>query len=212
MQKLSSTQKEFLAEASQRYSLSLPGSPADEHLASRGLSRKYQDLFSLGYVEDPLPGHEMYRGMLAIPYLRPGGLVASIRFRCIEDHEHQFHGKYNTVPGDRPRMYNTQDLVTSQDVIAICEGEIDTITAHLCGIPAVGIPGVQLWKKHFREPFLGYESVFIFADGDEPGRNFAASLKKDLPNGKVIPMPPGEDVNSFVLKHKAAGLKERIST
>lgn len=211
MQKLSTSQREFLAEACQRYSDSLPGSPGDEHLVSRGLRAEYQRKFKLGYVKDPMPGHEMYEGMLAIPYLRPGGLVATIRFRCIEDHDHQFHGKYNTVPGDRPRMYNTQDLVDAHDIIAICEGEIDTITAHLCGIPAVGIPGVQLWKKTFREPFLGYESVFIMADGDEPGMNFAKSLAKELPNGKIIPMPPGEDVNSFTLKNGKAALLERIT-
>jgi 5S rRNA maturation endonuclease (ribonuclease M5) len=180
--------------------------------------------FKLGYVTDPLPGHEMFRGMIAIPYLRPGGLVASIRFRCIREEckamgegdfsskeNHEFHGKYNTVAGDRPRMYNTEDLVTSQDIIAICEGEMDTITAHLCGIPSVGIPGVQLWKKHFREPFLGYEAVFILADGDEPGRNFAAALKKDLPNGRIIPMPSGEDVNSLALANGKEALLERIT-
>ena len=154
--------------------------------------------------------------MLAIPYLRPtsdGSLfVASIRFRCLEDHEHDmhYHGKYNTVAGDRPRMYNTQALVESGDSIAICEGEIDAITAEVCGIHAVGIPGIQLWKRHFRDPFLGYEKVFVLADGDEAGRQLAATVMKDLPNARHIPMPPGMDVNDVVLKHGPSALRERI--
>lgn len=156
----------------------------------------------------------MYRGMMAVPYLRPSWdgelFVASIRFRCLEDHEHQGHGKYNTEAGDRPRMYNTQALLESNDIIAICEGEIDAITAELCGIPAVGVPGAQLWKNHFRDPFLGYETVYILADGDDAGRAFASTVKKDLPNAKHIPMPPGMDVNSVVVQQGAKALTERI--
>lgn len=170
--------------------------------------------FHLGYVKDPLPGHEPYRGMLSIPYLRPtvdgSMLVASIRFRCLDNHEHLGHGKYNTLPGDRPRMYNTAALVAGTDTIAITEGELDAISAELSGIRAVAIPGVQMWKRLYREPFLGYESVFVLSDGDDPGRAFAAKVLKDLPNAKQIPMPEGMDVNDLVLVHGPAALRERI--
>jgi DNA primase len=154
---------------------------------------------------------------MSIPYLRPTTddelFVASIRFRClVEGCEHEFHGKYNTVAGDRPRMFNTKALVESDDIIAICEGELDAITAQACGIPAVGIPGIQLWKRAFREPFLGYEKVYILADGDDAGRQLATVLMKDLgANGVVVPMPHGEDVNSFVKKNGPKALRERIN-
>src|SRR5690606_13663290 len=111
--RLSNTQRDFLREAAQKYHASLDGSPAAEHLEKRGMmgaARPKVDEFLLGYVDDPLPGHESYKGMLAIPYIRPTFdgelLVATIRFRCLLDHEHEFHGKYNTMPGDRRRMYN----------------------------------------------------------------------------------------------------------
>lgn len=159
----------------------------------------------------------MYRGMLAIPYLRwaPTGkgkgewAVVSIRFRCIRDHEHQGHGKYNTVSGDRPRMYNTVSLLHAHDKVAITEGEIDAITAKACGIEAVGIPGASSWQPHFREPFLGYETVYILADGDEAGMKFADTVAKSLPNGKIIPSPSGLDVNSWVMSGGRKELLER---
>ncbi|WP_373686632.1 toprim domain-containing protein [Nocardia terpenica] len=171
--------------------------------------------YALGYVADPLPGHETHRGSLAIPYLRwsreHGWAVVSIRFRCIQDHEHKGHGKYMTTAGDRPRLYNTTALLEQSPIIAITEGEIDAITSQVCGVPTVGVPGAEAWQPHFREPFLGYRDVFVLADGDEAGHRFANTVAKSLPNAKVIPCPPGEDVNSLVMSKGKSALLERIS-
>lgn len=204
--KLSAVQKQFLVDATSRYHESLPGSPADEHLASRGFEseslRERLGRFRLGYVADPLPGHERYKGMMAIPYLRRGEnrewTVVSMRFRCLEDHDHQGHGKYMTPPGDRARLFNTVALLGPEEVMMITEGEIDAVTSTCYGFPAVAVPGASNWKRHFREPFLGYETVFILADGDTAGLKFADVVKEDLPNARIIPAPDGEDVNSWI--------------
>src|SRR5690554_7306712 len=88
MPKLSDVQKKCLETATSQYRESLPGSPAEEYLASRGFQPDNTAVgkFRLGYVADPLPGHEMYRGVLAIPELRraPDGVwtVVTMRFRC----------------------------------------------------------------------------------------------------------------------------------
>ncbi|WP_459962014.1 toprim domain-containing protein [Nocardia sp. IFM 10818] len=170
----------------------------------------------LGYVEAPLPGHDHFAGMISIPYLRrlPGGrlTVVSIRFRCAAaECEHKGHGKYMTEPGDRPRLYNTPDLLVPAKRIAITEGEFDAIAAHEAGVPAVGVPGSTSWQSWFREPFLGYEVVYILADGDDPGRKFAGSIAKQLPNARIVQYPKGHDTNSFVQEHGADALLERIS-
>lgn len=217
MQKLSESHRQFLREAMEKYHASFPASAAEDYLASRGLNfpsiRQEVDNFKLGYVADPLPGHEMFRGFLAIPYLRRSeshqGAVVSIRFRCIEDHEHKGHGKYMTVAGDRPRLFNTLALLRKSATISITEGELDAITAQVCGLPAVGVPGAAAWQPWFREPFLGYREVFILSDGDDAGMTFANTVASSLPNSKIIPMPPGEDVNSFVQKNTPHALVER---
>lgn len=171
---------------------------------------KRLETFRLGYVHEPLPGHEMYIGMLAIPYLRwsqsSGWQVISIRFRRITGDG----PKYQTQAGDRPRLYNTLALLEHSPRVGITEGEFDAITASACGLPAVGCPGATAWQPHFREPFLGYKDVFILADGDDAGMKFAATVKKTLPNSRIIPMPPGEDVNSTVLTHGVRGLMDRL--
>jgi hypothetical protein len=218
MQKLNESQRQFLREAMEKYHASFNASAADEYLAARGLNfpsiREEVENFRLGFVDDPLPGHEQFRGFLAIPYLRRSekhtGSVVSIRFRCVTDHSHQGHGKYMTVAGDRPRLFNTLALLRRSPTIAITEGEFDAITAQVCGLPAVGVPGAAAWQPHFREPFLGYREVFILSDGDEAGYAFANTVAGSLPNAKIIPMPPGEDVNSFVQKNNPQALMERV--
>lgn len=208
MQKLSKEQKDFLWQATKRYRDELEGSPGEEYLESRGIPPDTG--FGLGYVGDPLPGHEMFRGFLTIPYMRwspwSSWSVATIRFRRLDDGK----PKYLTAPGDKPRLYNTRALTGDHKDVAITEGEIDTITAELAGIRAVGVPGAQVWKSHFREPFLGYRTVNILADGDEAGMSFARHIAKELPNARIIPMPDGEDVNSLVLKKGRNALLERI--
>lgn len=218
MKRLDNSQKAFLKEAAQQYHANLPGSPADGYLTRRGLGwpsiKEQVNKFMLGFVDNPLPGHEMYRGFLAIPYLRKsyehGWSVVSIRFRCIQDHEHVGHGKYMTVAGDRPRLYNTIELLKPAPKVAIAEGEIDAITATIAGIPTVGVPGAHNWQEHFPELFYGYRDVYVLADGDDAGRKFADTVAGTLPNAKVIPMPTGQDVNSLVAEHGKQELLGRI--
>lgn len=208
MQKLSESQRTYLWEATTRYRESLPGSEAAEYLVSRGIPLATP--FGLGYVKEPLPGHEMYRGCLAIPYLRwsqwRGWSVASIRYRRLDGGK----PKYMTMPGDKPRLYNTHALTKYSKDMAITEGEIDAVTADLAGVPAVGVPGAQMWKPFFRELFMGYRNVNILADGDEAGLDFAKQVAKTLPNARIIPMPDGHDVNSLVLEYGKEALLERI--
>ncbi len=211
MPKLSAGQRSFLRSATSRYHQSLAGSPAAELLEARGLTEGTEP-YRLGYVADPLPGHESYRGMLSVPYLRrsvSGWSVVSMRFRCVEAHEHVGHGKYMSLPGDAPRLFNTPALLADTDDVALCEGELDAISASVSGVPAVGVAGVESWKPHWRLPFLGYRTVFVFADGDEPGMKFARGIAKELPNAKILPSAPGEDVNSEMVRHGRDFIREK---
>ncbi|MGV9364489.1 toprim domain-containing protein [Amycolatopsis sp. NPDC003731] len=223
MQRLSALQRDFLVTATKRYHAALPDSPAAEHLARRGLMApsvaEAVAKFRLGYVADPLVGHEKFRGMLAIPYLRRGlggeWTVVDIKFRCIEDHDcktqGKHHKKYMATSGGRPRLFNTIALIDHDDEIVVTEGEIDAIVSTACGQPAVGAPGATAWKPHFNPPFQGYQTVYVAADGDTAGQGFAEKVLSELPsNARHCPMPDGEDVNSVVVKHGKAAYLERL--
>lgn len=213
MKRLSDSQRKSLQQAVTAFHAQMPNSPAEEHLKARGLYEddlyEHVERFRLGYVGDPLQGFEKYRGMLAIPYLRVhprhGWGCVSIRFRQLGDAK----PKYRTMPGDRPRLYNTHALNLNVRDVGITEGELDAISATVCGLPTVGVPGAQSWKPHFAELFRGYRTVYVFTDGDSAGDQFGELVGSSLSNAKIIPCPPGEDVNSLLVSGGAAAIRER---
>lgn len=215
MERLSESKRESLKQAVSAFHAQMPGSPAEQHLMNRGLYhddlREQVAKFRLGYVGDPLPGFESYQGMLAIPYLRVhprhGWGCVSIRFRNLTDSG----PKYRTMPGDRPRLYNTPGLNLNVREVGVSEGEFDAIAATLCGLPTVGVPGATSWKPHFAELFRGYDTVFVFTDGDSAGHTFGEAVATTLPNAKIIPCPPGEDINSLMLDGGIEAVREKIT-
>ncbi|MET9729315.1 hypothetical protein ABZZ79_01230 [Streptomyces sp. NPDC006458] len=223
--------RSFLEEATARYEATLrseAGMRAEEYLTSRGLSEDSVRSLRLGYVENPLPGHESAREYISVPYLTRAG-VTTVRFRRIGEGGGP---KYRSVPGDPPRIFNANALLIPSDHIAICEGEFDAIAAQQAGIPAVGIAGVGCWNPYFARCFKGYKAVFILADNDplkkkrncrecadmgnaeclghNVGCEFAEKIAPSINNARVSPMPEGHDVNSFLIEHGASALLERL--
>ena len=178
---------------------------AEEYLASRGLTLQDVAIHRLGVVDEPLPGHENYKGRLVIPYLTKTGVV-DVRFRAMGESD----VKYLGLPGAKTHLYNVLSTFNAQDSIAVCEGEIDTITLNKCGIPSVGVPGVNNWKKHYTRILQDFETVYVFADGDQPGADFAKNLARELSTVTVIQMPDGEDVNSVYCKGGPNAIRQRI--
>jgi DNA primase len=151
----------------------------------------------LGVVVNPVSGHEQFRGRLSIPYITPTGVV-DIRFRSLGPEE----PKYMGLPGAKTGMYNVRGIWEALDSIAVCEGEVDALTLHQkVGIPAVGIPGANSWKRHYTRLLQDFETIYVFADGDQPGRDFAKNVAKELRGVVTLEMPEGEDVNSMYLQH-----------
>ncbi|MEV0443852.1 hypothetical protein AB0I84_01920 [Streptomyces spectabilis] len=227
--RLSVERKKLLWGAAKTFRDQFEGSPAEEYLVGhRCLNQETVDHFSLGYVGDSAPsGFEQYRGTVAVPYLRRGALgnwsVMSIRFRCVrpecvknadgsfrEEEVHAGHGKMQSMAGDTHRVYNTLAVQQEAEEIAVCEGEPDTWTAKMCGLPAVGIQGVKGWKPHFDKLFVGYKRVWVLADGDDAGMEFAETVANRLPSGLVVPMGAGMDVNKTYKNHGREAVLNKV--
>ncbi|MFB8199410.1 toprim domain-containing protein [Kitasatospora purpeofusca] len=216
-------------EAARDYRDQYKGSPAEKYMDARGLG-EVAARFGVGYVGSARTGHERSRGMLVIPYTRPAGGghgVATLRFRCIADgcvrgengeylapsrkENHQGHGKYQSLPGDHPRLYNTGALIVSSPYIALSEGEFDAQASEMAGVPCVAAQGTSAWRPHFNPALAGYETVFIIADNDEPGIAAADKRAAELPNGKVIILGnEGSDINSFVHSQGAGAYRKAL--
>jgi len=198
------SQRELLEAASHKYATNIH--QAESYLASRGITREAARLARLGVVVEPDVGHEAFQGRLSIPYITKTGVV-DLRFRSLNP---AVEPKYMGMTGAETKLYNVLDIEKAGDYIGVCEGEIDTLTlSNMVGIPCVGVPGANSWKKHYTRLLADFERIFVFADGDQPGKEFATSLSRELPV-TVVAMEDGEDVNSTYIKHGAKYIKEKM--
>lgn len=196
-------QKELLEKATTKYAANIY--QAEDYLKSRGIPIEIARLARLGVVVEAEVGHEVYQGRLSIPYITKSGVV-DLRFRSLNP---AVEPKYMGLTGADTKMYNVLDIERAGDFIGVCEGELDTLTMSACvGIPCIGVPGANSWKKHYTRLLADFERVYIFSDGDQPGKEFANSLARELPC-TVVQFPDGEDVNSYYASHGSAAILQK---
>lgn len=212
METLSEEQRRFFEQAVSTYQADLASdTSALAYLAGRGISRQAAATFRLGVVRRPLAGHEMFAGRLAIPYLTPSGVV-NFSFRCLRQHDCKEAGcpKYLPPEGMERNLYNVLDLKKDSTFICVAEGELDALTLSLAGLPAVGVPGVKNWKKHFSRCLEDFEVVYAIGDGDGPGSKFSSFLAKEA-KARPIRVPNGKDCNDIFRERGAEGLRALIN-
>lgn len=203
----SQSTKEFLETATSAYADQLVASEAEAYLIQeRGLTNKVLDSFRIGFVDKPLRSHEMFWGRIVTPYITTTGVV-SLRFRRFKGSQEAKKVLY--IPGDQPRMYNVKAF--AEDNVFICEGEIDTMTAEMCGYPAIGIPGATSWKKVFA-PAFRYRTVTVVAHNDDNGEGmeFAKKISETLDDVKIQLCPRGHDLNSLYVSEGLEAVKELL--
>jgi DNA primase len=213
----SSAMKNLLEKSTSHYQNELNMSEhALTYLKHRGLTSETILSFRLGLVENPLQesGHDFMTGRIAIPYMTQTGIV-QIRFRSIP---------FSGIPGDpepSPKMkgeagvsttmYNAVQLLNDSEVICVCEGEFDTMSAVQSGLPAIGIPGANAWQPVYSRA-LRYRKVIILADNDDHGEGlkFAKTVQNDVRGSRIKLMPEGMDVNNFLVQRGEDELKEFV--
>jgi DNA primase len=186
---------------------------AQEYLLSRGIGPSVAAGFRLGSVRNPVPGDERFAGRLAIPYLTRAGVV-NFTFRCMARHDckqqGEHHRKYLRPEGVDTNLFNVGALGADEDYLCIAEGEIDTITLTMAGLPAIGVPGVANWKDHFNRCLDDFSALYLFADGDDAGYKLGKFLIKEV-RVVVIRMPDGQDVNSIYQGEGPDGIRKRLA-
>lgn len=207
-----SEQKQFFETAVSQYQSDLAADTAAQaYLATRGIGQQAAVTFRLGVVQSPLVGHEGYAHRLVIPYLTPSGVV-NMRFRCLKDHDCKVAScpKYLGSEGMDGNLYNVLDLKKDSPFICVAEGELDALALSTAGLPAVGVPGVEAWKKHFSRCLEDFTTIYVFADGDKAGRKFASFLAREA-RARPVRMPDGKDVNQLYCEEGADALHKLIA-
>jgi DNA primase len=179
------------------------------YLTQRGIPEQVAKEWQLGYVLDPLPGHEDMKGRLVIPYLTLSGTI-DLKFRCIKCTSCEGHPKYMSEAGSQARLFGVLALQEDSPYICVCEGELDALCAYgIAGLPALGISGATKWRRHWQYVLEGYQEVIVLRDGDNAGKKFADHLCNTVYNSRQVSMGEGLDVNSFLTAHGPAALREK---
>jgi MazG family protein len=116
------------------------------------------------------------------------------------------------VPYLIEETYETLDAIESKDSAALLE-ELGDVLLQVVFHARIAQDGEQPWSIDDVADGIVTKLVsrhpHVFADGDAPGREFAASLARELPV-TTITFGDGEDVNSVYIRHGAQFIREKM--
>lgn len=209
---LSPAQRRDLDEAAGIYCKQMSDS-AYQYLEGRGIGRAQADKYRIGFVADPPPLHDAFRGRLCLPYLTLNGVVG-LKFRDIDGGSDV---KYMALAGMHPRLYNVNAFHKEGNHIAIVEGELDAVVMDaLVGVPAIGVPGASMWFEHHPQCFDDYERIFVVCDNDvkkdhtNPGQALAKKICGTIKRATSIIPPAGQDLNEWYLAEGREAIRQRM--
>jgi twinkle protein len=148
-----------------------PIAGAREWLVTRCLTVETIEAFKVGEVERDGKTYAV------MPYLRDGELVNAKHRNVAEKHD------MRQAKDAEPCLFGWHLIEPRQRTIAITEGEIDAMTLHQVGIPALSVnagAGNHQWIESDWERLERFSEIVICFDDDEPGRKGAAEVAKRL--------------------------------
>lgn len=138
-------------------------------------------------------------GWLMFPYLRDGELVAA---------------KYRKLPKQfrqdaecEPSLFGWQAYPQDARVALICEGELDALAWHTCGVTALSVPmgggsgAKHGWIQSEFERLSLFDTIFLSMDADGPGQEAERDLVERLGRErcKVVRLP-FKDANECLMQ------------
>ena len=162
----------------------LPSRKCYAYLATRGISEATARLFKV--VDAKVFNHETKAEVdaIAFPYLRDNETLQIKRLGL----ERNGNKKIIMAEADcEPCLFGWQAISNSErNMVVLCEGEIDAMTIHQYGLPALSVPfgggagAKQQWIDYEYENLERFEEIFICMDSDEAGQLAAKEIATRL--------------------------------
>lgn len=145
----------------------------------RKLTKETLDAFRVVESRDPQHGD-----MIAFPYIAPNGELVNVKHIALKRTE---AGKKNVKveSGCAPSLFGWQAFKGGRS-ITITEGEIDAMTMHQYGFPALSIPfgagggNKNEWIDCEWDNLEQFETIYLCYDNDDPGRGSVDEVSKRL--------------------------------
>ncbi|ENQ3930738.1 toprim domain-containing protein [Salmonella enterica subsp. enterica serovar Newport] len=175
------------------------------YLASRGISHETAKIFKV--TDAVIFDHDSKTEVpaIAFPYLRDGELKQVKRLGT-ERHNGK---KIIMAEADcEPCLFGWQAMSpTERNLVVICEGEIDAMTIHQYGLPALSVPfgggtgAKQQWIDTEYENLSRFQEIFLCMDMDEAGQSAAREIATRLGSHRCSFVKlPFKDANECLLQ------------
>jgi len=165
-------------------------SGALEWLKGRGLTDQTIADFK---IAEQVQGGKTYA---VFPYLRDGVLV-NVKYRNVAEKKDM-----RQEGGAEPCLFGWHLIDPKVRTVAICEGEINAMTLHQCGIPALSVnagAGNHQWVENDWARLDRFSEILIFFDNDEAGNRGAQELvhRLGVERCKRVVLP-SKDANEYL--------------
>lgn len=132
-----------------------------------------------GLTEDTIAAYRIGEqgGVAVFPYLRDGELV-NAKYREVANKRGM-----RQEAGAEPCLFGWHLIDPRARSVAITEGEIDCMTLHQCGIPALSVnagAGNHQWIENDWDRLDRFSEIFVCFDDDEAGQKGAAEVIQRL--------------------------------
>lgn len=166
------------------------------YLKSRGLTETALDDFRIAEQDDQ---------WIVFPYLRDG-----VHVNTTYIHIERPDGKKQVrqEKGAEPCLFGWQALekrFPTTRFVTITEGQIDCITLHQCGLPALSVPNgggggkKQDWIDNDYDRMSRFDTIYLCLDGDEPGQEATREIARRLgpERCRMVTLPHKDANESF---------------
>lgn len=163
-----------------------------EWLKSRGLTDKTIADFKI--AEQNRDG----KTYAVFPYMRDGVLI-NYKLRNVSEKKDM-----QQAGGAEPCLFGWHLIDPKTRSIAICEGEIDAMSLHQCGIPALSVnagAGNHQWIENDWEKLERFSEILVFFDNDEAGNKGAQEVIHRLGSERCKRVKlPTKDANEWLMQ------------
>ncbi|WP_429497066.1 toprim domain-containing protein [Robbsia andropogonis] len=168
-----------------------PESRLTAWLTTRRITRETIEAFK---IREQVRGEKVYA---VLPYLRDGELI-NVKYRNVDDKKDM-----RQEGGAEPCLFGWHLIDPSARSVAIAEGELDAMTLHQMGIPALSVnagAGNHQWLDSDWDRLERFSEIYLCYDDDEAGQKGAKEVanRLGLDRCKFVRFPDAKDANAFL--------------
>src|SRR3989338_3244389 len=176
-----------------------------QYLQGRGIEEPFINAYNLGY------GQFYGKSWITIPIRATDGNYAFFKLR---QNPAEGNDKITYPKGAHAQLYDWETIKETNDLIVICEGELDRLLLTGKGIPAItSTHGAMTFKPEWIDEIKKCRKIYICFDNDDAGRKGTTRIAKMLDDIghtgiHVVSLPEevgeGGDVTDYFVKFGGA--------